>query len=326
MGFPDIAEKEMSEQKRVCWQACWALALAFVATAASWPLVAAEDKATRRMEQAASPKDKPGPQKFVRVLRDQQERPAVFQTAIVRYERTEGGRDRLGVDLIAVVHIADKAYYEELNKRFAEYEAVLYELVAPRNAPPPQPKEPSGSLLSAVQRGLKNVLALEFQLDVIDYTAKNLVHADMSPAELQQAMRDRGESIWSLVLRMMGYAMARQQPKNAQTSDLDILFALFSKDRAKMLKQFMAEELEDMEGSLMAIEGPQGSALISGRNAAALKVLREQVAKGKRRLAIFYGAAHMPDFDKQLREQFSLQPVNTEWLDAWNMRPATAKK
>ena len=35
------------------------------------------------------------------------------------------------VDLIGAVHIGDIAYYDELNKQFTQYDALLYELVAP---------------------------------------------------------------------------------------------------------------------------------------------------------------------------------------------------
>ena len=32
-----------------------------------------------------------------------------------------------------------------------------------------------------------------------------MVHADMSPEEFRRSMRDRGETIWSLFARMLGY-------------------------------------------------------------------------------------------------------------------------
>ena len=70
----------------------------------------------------------------------------------------------------------------------------------------------------------------------------------------------------------------------------------------------------------MAIEGPDGSTLISERNKVALKVFRKQLAAGKRKIAIFYGAGHMSDFQRRLRQQFGLAPVSTRWLVAWNMK------
>jgi hypothetical protein len=92
------------------------------------------------------------------------------------------------------------------------------------------------------------------------------------------------------------------------------------RNRSLALKRLMAEQFQDMEGSLTAIEGPKGSALISDRNKVALGVLRKQIAAGKKKIAIFYGAAHMPDFDRQLRDQFGLVPVATRWLVAWDLK------
>ena len=37
----------------------------------------------------------------------------------------------------------------------------------------------TGSAVSGFQRLLKNILGLEFQLDAVDYSAKNFVHADL---------------------------------------------------------------------------------------------------------------------------------------------------
>jgi len=49
-------------------------------------------------------------------------------------------------------------------------------------------------------------------------------------------------------------------------------------------------------------------------------VLSEQIAAGKERIAIFYGAAHMEDFDRRLREDLSLEPGEVEWVEAWDLR------
>jgi len=74
-----------------------------------------------------------------------------------------------------------------------------------------------------------------------------------------------------------------------------------------------------------AFGGEEGSTLITDRNAAALDVLRARIEAGDTRLAIFYGAAHMDDFDERLRQDFGLQPRDAVWLEAWDLRdPAPA--
>jgi hypothetical protein len=74
-----------------------------------------------------------------------------------------------------------------------------------------------------------------------------------------------------------------------------------------------------MEVLTAAFGGEEGSSLITDRNAAALDVLKEQIAKGRRKIAIFYGAAHMDDFDEKLRRDFQLQLRETVWLEAWDL-------
>jgi hypothetical protein len=59
--------------------------------------------------------------------------------------------------------------------------------------------------------------------------------------------------------------------------------------------------------------------LVEDRNKACMKVLQQQLAAGKKKIAIFYGAAHMPDFDKRLKEDFGMKRTTSEWVDAWSL-------
>jgi len=257
---------------------------------------------------------------FVRLTRDKDKSPLAMETAIVRFAPRDGGKGPT-VDLVAAVHIAEKSYYEQLNREFANYDAVLYELVAPEKATVPKQGEPSsGNPLSLLQNGMKDVLELEYQLKGIDYSRKNLVHADMSPERFAQSMQQRGESLTTMCLRMMGYAMAKQGQAGGGGDGGQLLMALFDKNRPLALKRVMAEQFENSEGSIAALEGPQGSTIISERNKVALEVLRKEIAAGKRKIAIFYGAAHMPNFQKRLHDDFGLDPVGARWLVAWNLK------
>jgi hypothetical protein len=273
---------------------------------------------------AAEPPAKPEKDRFLRLTRDAAQTPVTLETSIVSLAAGNGPKNSPRVDLIAAVHIGDKAYYAELNRLFRSYDAVLYELIASEKlkAPAPGAIRPT-SALSMVQTAMTQMLSLQFQLDGIDYRPKNMVHADMSPEQFSQTMRRRGESFWTIVLRMMTYSMTRSD--GAGVSDVDLLAALFDTNRSLALKRAMAEEFRDMEGSINAVEGPTGSTLISERNKVALGVLRKQIAAGSRRIAIFYGAGHMPDFEKRIGKELGLAPVATRWLMAWNMKDKAAK-
>lgn len=263
---------------------------------------------------------------FVRLTRDQIKQPLALETAVVSHVPRDCGRKAPTVDLVAAVHIGDRKYYEELNRLFAKYDVVLYELVAPEGTRIPKGGGSGSSHpVSVFQDAMTRMLDLEFQLRAVDYTRANLVHADLSPQQFAAAMRDRGESFWTILARVMGHALAEQ--KDYTVADFRLVMALLDKNRAMALKRVLAEEFLDLEGSIQAIEGPKGSAIIADRNTAALKVLRRQIDAGKKKIAIFYGAGHMADFQDRLRDDFGLTPIGTRWLAAWNLKgPPAAKK
>jgi hypothetical protein len=269
----------------------------------------------------AQPRRDAAPGRFIHLQRDKNNKPVALETPIIRFVPADGRSRAPIVDLVAAVHIADKGYYEQLNREFEGYDAVLYELVAPEEASAPKRSDPTGNHpISLLQNGMKDILSLEFQLKGIDYTRQNMVHADMSPEQFAESMRKRGETVMTMLARMLGYALTRQSEATAGSSDADLLLALFDKNRSLALKRILAEQFENSEGAMMALDGPTGSTLISGRNQMALEVLRKQLAAGKKKLAIFYGAAHMPDFQTRLRTEFGLVPGGTRWLTAWDLK------
>lgn len=266
---------------------------------------------------------------FLRLSRDTRSQPISLDTSIVEYVETAeaaaraGRREPLQVDLVAAVHIGSQGYYDTLDRLFRDYDVVLYELVAPDNARVPRPGRKPGGAIGSAQQGLTKMLGLEFQLDEIDYTAPNFVHADLSPKEFDAAMARRGESWWSMFMKLMQESMARAAKEPAAGGEVsvgDLFGILFGGDRELRLRRLMAEQFTDMEVLTAAFSGGEGSSLITDRNQAAIDVLRGEIARGKNKIAIFYGAAHMPDFDERLQKDFGLQPGETAWLEAWDLR------
>ncbi len=244
------------------------------------------------------------------------------QTAIARFESDLPERQGVAVDLIAAVHVGEKDYYAALNTAFEAYDVVLYELLAP-----PGTRVPKGASagsrhpVGALQTGLKNVLGLEHQLEFVDYEKENLVHADMSPDQFFKSMQDRGESFWTLFFRMLGDGISKQAKFQAQgkSFDFDLVLALFDKNRAVRLKRVMAEQFEDLEGAMESFSGPDGSTIITERNKVALEGLNTQLAAGKKRIAIFYGAGHLPDMAQRLNHELKFKRTGERWLTAWNL-------
>ncbi len=104
-----------------------------------------------------------------------------------------------------------------------------------------------------------------------------------------------------------------------QLGDLEMLLALFSNNRAARLKRVMAEQMATLGGTMSSLDGPDGSTIVTERNKKALAVLRREREAGKRRVAIFYGAAHLPDMEKRLLDEFGMRRAETRWLTAWDL-------
>lgn len=292
--------------------------------------------------------------KFVRIIDDAAGEPRALQVAIVRYAPVNHSLANHYVDLIGAVHVGDKSYYHQLNQIFEHYDAVLFELVIPENASleglnnnqiddadtessasDNSVKKPSNknagvnrddsaseigfSMVSTFQHWMKNALGLSFQLEQVDYSRPNLVHADMTTTEFRTSMSDRGESLFSTFMKMWRASIRQSMAKPITGNEFDIFKVFFSSNRELAMKQVMANEFINMELLDTALSEGDGSTLLTERNKKALQVLRSEIANGKQKIAIFYGAAHMPDMGQRLINEFDLLPVEITWLDAWDL-------
>jgi hypothetical protein len=274
---------------------------------------------------AAEEKAAPEAQKFLRFVEDGKDG-GKLEVAVATYKNDAGVK----VQLVGAVHIADPGYYESLNKLFEGYDALLYEMVKPKDmgAPGRDAAQANGiSLVHILQKGMKTFLDLDYQLDGIDYTKKNFVHADLTAEEFNRMQDERGESIFGLMLQQMIKEMMKGDNGKAQDMDpMELLAALSSEDGARQLKLLLAKQFENMDEMVAGLEGPKGSVLVTERNKACLKVLKEQMALGKKNIGIFYGAAHMKDMEKRMMEEMGFKRTAVEWRVAWDMSPKGAAK
>ena len=258
---------------------------------------------------------------FMRVKRDAKRKDIAFETSVTRYIHKDQDGNTSFVDLIGVVHIGEKDYYEKLNDIFENYDAVLYELVAPEGTVIPKGGGNRGegfNPVASLQMGMQSVLGLEFQLEHINYEKDNFVHADMSPEEFMQSMKDNDESFTKMIFKAMGQSMA--QSGKAQMSNLDLLKVAFAKDKEIKMRQLFAGQMMDMEGGMAIFEGRDGSTIINHRNGKAMEILDREIAKGKKKIAIFYGAGHLPDMQRRLTSDFQMKRGGQYWLEAWKLK------
>lgn len=240
-----------------------------------------------------------------------------LQTAIVTYLSPTG----VSVALVGAVHIADKAYFDALNTRFKAYEAVLYELVGRPIELREELKPGDGSeklqWLGQVQEMMRKTLKLESQLKGIDYQAKNFVHADMTVEGFFESQEDKKETFLTLWMKAMQAqsALPRDRP---QPSMIELLMILQKKDSSTELKRLVGREFDSMEKLINGIEANGGTSIIGERNRHALEVMEREIKAGKKRLAIFYGAAHLPDMEGRLLK-LGFKRKKVEWINAWNL-------
>jgi hypothetical protein len=277
----------------------------------------AQDATTTTAHPAAHPAGKavqiPNANPFIRVDRDAKN--VRLQTGVTTYVK-EG----VTVDLISAIHIADAKYYTQLNKEFTRYESLLFEMVGGeqlKNGKAPEPPkdahDPMMKILGDIYGMLAKFLNLQGQKDGINYQAANFVHADLSLEEFNQLQTEKGESL-------IGFALQNAQngaPPGVKQPNLQkLLTAMLSGDSDGMKLQLV--DTLGAAGDQMA--GMIGQSVIIGdRNSKCLKVLNQQITAGKRKLGIFYGAAHFPDMEKKMLKN-GYKKTAQRWLTAWDIR------
>lgn len=257
--------------------------------------------------------------------------PLRLATSIVRFEgefRADDGETRsVSVDLIGAIHLAEAAYYERLNAEFKEYETVVFELVADegfdvkdlaaakqaKNAAPASPLD----AIPFLQQTLADALGLVNQIDKIDYAAPNLKRGDANADDFLVRLTTGGDipnffvdSAFDSLLssdagRVEGWALA----------------CLLAKDKRLVLRRFLADELARTE--LASKPDENETALIHFRNEIAIDVVQKELASGKSKVAVFYGAAHLDDLARRVEKTLK-NPRRSEprWITAWSMESA----
>lgn len=237
------------------------------------------------------------------------------------------------VDLFGVVHLGDASYYGEVDARLAKYDAVLFELVGDpsgltrpdkdKDAPPARPNP-----LRSMQETMGRVFKLEFQLEKIDYTRPNFVHADASAEEFSQMQKERGESMMKLLAKSFALSAdpeMREHVKDAENLGIADLVMLFYSEKSMLrIKVIFAKLLAGSEQVLEKKMLGENNAIIHGRNGVALKKLDEVLQDpAKKRVAVFYGAGHMPSMETAIVDRLKAKRTAEIWLPAWTM-PASA--
>ncbi|MFD2256281.1 hypothetical protein ACFSSA_06320 [Luteolibacter algae] len=262
---------------------------------------------------------------FIRIK--ETEEAAKLQTAVFGYER-EGVR----VDLIGAIHLADRRYYEFLNKYFENYPVLLFEMVGGENlgggaGNPPQAKpKPEGDAvagneeekdgdnlagLRTLYESMEKALGLTGQGNLIDYTAQNFVHADLTMAEFEALQKEKGESMLGFMIQA---GIAGDKPQ--RDPDTIRLMRGILTGRSDLVKLEVMHTMAEGDTQIDSVNGE--NVIISDRNDRCLDVMEKQIAAGRKNIGIFYGAAHFPDMERKLLADGFVK-VSAKWLTAWKV-------
>ncbi|KAI0496793.1 hypothetical protein KFK09_023117 [Dendrobium nobile] len=294
-----------------------------------------------------------------------------LQTAVVSYRMNFPWsllNPFLQVDLVSTIHIADKEYFDNLQKGLELYDCVLYEMVASRENL--ENRRSSGStkslkasrfrsfsILGFIQRQMARILALDFQLDCLNYQADNWLHADLDFETFKLLQLEKGESLFTFARDMTlkstkAFVQSTSIPDDLdpwrskllqvsrvlpmplvglliigsvcsaaenQVSEYSEIEALSRLDIGAALKIFLAKRLtSEFTQSTASVE--EKSVIIGERNRVAAETLQKAIDSGYKKIAVLYGGGHMPDLGRRLREEFNMVPSRVQWLTAWSIR------
>ena len=253
-----------------------------------------------------------------------------LEVPVVSYAKGPAFSSAVSVDFVGAVHLGEKGYYDGLNRAFKEYDVVLFELVSDGDRLPERRPDQPMSLLGVFQQSLANLLGLTFQLNEVDYSAPNFVHADLSPDELRAAMTARGESLPQLFIKLLKVSSDPAVEKSLKdhgftSANLDGINPLLvilrgpTAEERQRIKRFMAQGLVASDSVLKMLEGDNGFSIITDRNKAIMTALNRELVKGKRKIAIFYGVGHLPDLHKRLTTELGFSIVAIQWNKAWSL-------
>jgi hypothetical protein len=174
-----------------------------------------------------------------------------------------------------------------------------------------KPKANLDGLHGAYDAGAK-WLGLSYQMKEIDYRKANFVHADLSLEEFATLQAERKENIVGFMLK--AGLQAKKKPVKEPNSFR--LLTSIIKGNKNGLKRELVHTLGAGDDQVSGLAGE--NVIIGDRNAKCLEVLDREVAAGKRKLCIFYGAAHFPDMEKRML-QSGWTKAGTEWMTAWDI-------
>jgi hypothetical protein len=239
---------------------------------------------------------------FMRLATAEDGTPAALELAITRLSSDDG----MTVDLLAVLHVADTAFFRRIDSAAAVCDVVLFEMVATGSVPDTVRTNEDLFDDTPMRRFYKHLAALlgmMRQQEGIDYTRPTFVHADLSEQEMNILLPGFKDSLPDYSNDERMYTLLENFPSGLQ------------QEMRLSLRRVFADGLLKREDSADLMD--RGVPL---RNQRVLDVLREQRRIGKMHIGILYGVGHFPDLQERLSREFGMKVTDRFWHEAWSVR------
>jgi hypothetical protein len=281
---------------------------------------------------AAQPAPTNPPAPYLRIA---QPRTNLIELQIALREFVPATRSQPKIWLAAVSHVGDSNYYARLQQHLDGQDLVLYEGITDRASRLQKRKQPSNPEPDTEETSIQNTMAeslgLAFQLTSIDYSSVRFQNSDLTIEELQRLIAKEtpaggrqsktANEFQKLLAMMEGDGLA------ALVMHAGLRLIGSSPKLRALARLMMIETLGRFSGNLAEFEGlpPEWKRLvqilIDSRNDAVLRDVQTALAKrnAPKSIAIFYGAAHMDNFERRIISEFNYRPGRVHWLPAFSV-------
>ncbi len=223
--------------------------------------------------------------------------------------------------LVGAAHIGQASYYKSIQTLLDSQSLVLYEGVK-QDIPKPDPKSTQATSASAqtpfpakdksTYRLFADAVGLDFQLYDIDYTKKTFKNSDLTWAEVSALSTKQGKDTEK---KVGGIGKLLDSGSKEGQMFGTFLQQIKSDPGSQEAMRIVLAEALSQPGLLVGFLGEGTSdVLIKSRNGKVLEDLEH--ARSNKSVAIFFGAAHMPDMEKRITSQKQYREAEERWLPA----------
>lgn len=233
------------------------------------------------------------------------------------------------VALLGAVHIGEPAYYRELQRRMDAADAVLYEMVIDESKPPSSltPEEKAAKQEASAYARLARMMGLCQQSTHVRYDRDHYLRCDMSIQQMR-ALLESEVAAGGKTARDAKQALAdfRMLYRVLHGDSWLINFAFWVADKSPALKtrlKFGLVANAANAGDKGGISPRLAKLINEDRNHHVMRELDRLIRERPdvKRFLIFYGSAHLPGMQQQLRALGYTPSRPVEWIGAVTCHP-----